>query len=134
MFSALPKGHTVLTIHSYNMQDVLKILKSTRSKPQWQKELAKNVKDNDLKEDKAGDVKLFSFQLSKAAETATLEQMQLKILQQLDFRDRLDRHNRIPVAHKETFQWIYASQSQLVNKNFKSFADWLECDDNLYWI
>jgi len=116
------------------MQDVLKILASTRSRPPWQKALAYNVKENDLRDNKQGDVRLFGIQLSKAAETAALEQMQLQILQQLDFRDRLDRHNRIPIAHKGTFQWIYASQNQLVNKNVKSFAEWLEGRDSLYWI
>lgn len=96
--------------------------------------LANKVRTDDLKDDKQEDIRLFGMELSKVAKSASQKEMQLQILQQLDFRDRLDRHNRISNAHKETFQWIYAHQAQLAKKEFKSFADWLESGDNLYWI
>jgi hypothetical protein len=114
------------------MQDVLKVLKSKKLRPQWQKDIANKAQG--LRDDQSGDIATFGFELTKAAQAASLEQMQLQILRQLDFRDRLDRHNRIPVAHAETFQWIFATQEELLKRDFKSFADWLKGDDKLYWI
>jgi len=83
------------------MQDVLKILRSKQLRPQWQKDIAEKAQG--LRDDQSGDISTVGFELTKAAQAADLEQMELQILRQLDFRDRLDRHNRIAVAHTETF-------------------------------
>lgn len=118
----------------YNMQDVLKALQPSRTRPPWQTNIANRVIDNKLTEKREGDIRQFGLYLSEVADAATIGRLRAQILHQLDFRDRNDRHGRIPRAHEETFQWIFARQSELNGKSFHSFADWLESEKNLYWI
>lgn len=109
---------------------------SRKDTPSWQRRLVKEVDENELRSNKTGDVAQFGHYLSRAALENTNGQLQLQILRQLDFPDRHDRSDRIPKAHQQTFQWIYASQPELKKRNlqFSSFAGWLESDDPLYWI
>ena len=120
----------------YNLQDVKKVLQSKHTNFAWQRKLVEDVDRNELRSDKAGDIARFGHHLSQAALIRANWQLEAQILRQLDFQDRSDRSDRISKAHQDSFQWIYASSSNLRKSNleFKSLADWLESDDSLYWI
>ena len=126
----------LILIPRYNLHDVKKVLQSQKTDFAWQRELVKDVDQNQLRDDKAGDIAQFGHHLSQAALNRANWQLEAQLLRQLDFQDRSDRSDRISRAHQDTFQWIYASRSDLQKSElqFNSFADWLEGDDNLYWI
>lgn len=55
------------------------------------------------------------------------------ILGSLDFPSILDRHEDVELAHSKTFEWIYR-ESQLRDKSWSNFVEWLQRDTGLYWI
>ena len=56
------------------------------------------------------------------------------LLTSLDYDQRLRRHEAIPGAHQETFQWIFERRKTLVNAPGIRFVDWLEAGNDLFWI
>ena len=52
------------------------------------------------------------------------------VLSSLDFPQRAQRHEDIPDAHRETFQWIFRCTETSETK----FVDWLERGEDVFWI
>jgi hypothetical protein len=50
----------------------------------------------------------------------------------LEFQGREDRHDRIPEAHQQTFEWIFRDPGS--NASWTNFSDWLQSRSQLYWI
>src|SRR5690242_3754436 len=58
------------------------------------------------------------------------------ILARLYYRQLPDRAEAIPLAFKETFEWIFSGdRSSNTQAGPQSFAEWLQRDnDSIYWI
>ena len=57
------------------------------------------------------------------------------ILSSLDFHKRRVRHDYIPAAHEETFEWIFEGSSSTGNAANDRFAKWLSSGGNgVFWI
>ncbi|KAF4632438.1 hypothetical protein G7Y89_g5698 [Cudoniella acicularis] len=59
--------------------------------------------------------------------------VQRKILNLLDFRQRRDRHEDIAEAHKKTFEWLY-QHAECYNKPWDNFLEWLQNGTGIYWV
>ena len=68
--------------------------------------------------------------LSKEERSRYLKQ---RLLQDLQFLEMPDRHERIAAAHRRTFKWIFES-SEGYKVKWTDFVNWLQNDDELYWI
>ena len=66
------------------------------------------------------------------------ERAQSQFITSLQYNGMIDRENRIATAHESTFQWIFQdnqSQDQQSHRvRWSNFREWLETDDQLYWI
>ena len=66
------------------------------------------------------------------------ERAQSQFITSLKYDGMIDRGNRIATAHESTFQWIFQdnqSQDQQSHRvRWSNFREWLETDDQLYWI
>ncbi len=61
------------------------------------------------------------------------ERCREQFLASLWFTEINSREERIADAHRETFEWIFDESSQDV-RPWDSFIQWLESDQNVYWI
>lgn len=61
------------------------------------------------------------------------DRLRRSILKSLYYLELRDRHNRISDAYEKTFQWIYGDPYP-GEKSWTHFVQWLESDENLYWI
>ncbi|KAK0106605.1 hypothetical protein ONS96_004226 [Cadophora gregata f. sp. sojae] len=55
------------------------------------------------------------------------------IIESVHFPTRTVRHDNIPEAHKQTFEWIFRDPID-DGKPWSNFAQWLETGDGIYWI
>ncbi len=66
------------------------------------------------------------------------ERAQSHFIASLEYNGMIDRQNRIATAHESTFQWIYqdnqSQDQQSHSVRWSNFRQWLETDDQLYWI
>ena len=66
------------------------------------------------------------------------ERAQSQFIASLEYNDMIDRENRIATAHESTFQWIFqddqSQDQQSHSLRWSSFREWLETDNQLYWI
>jgi hypothetical protein len=62
-----------------------------------------------------------------------LRKAQKKILNKLDFRQRMDRHEDITKAHEATFEWLYGDLESS-NTSWVNFSEWLRSGTGIYWI
>ncbi len=60
------------------------------------------------------------------------DRQKLRLLASLKFHEMTSRHDRIPRAARNTFEWIYRAPRG--DEPWSSFVDWLRGDDGLYWI
>jgi hypothetical protein len=60
------------------------------------------------------------------------DRFQRKMLSSLGFREMKSRYERIAHAHKRTFEWIFDPLPG--RQKWSNFAQWLQSDNNLYWI
>ena len=59
--------------------------------------------------------------------------VQSTLLERLRYPGMEDREERIAVAFKNTFRWIFEDQKP-EDKQWSNFKEWLESDAQLYWI
>jgi hypothetical protein len=78
-------------------------------------------------------LKNFSRDLSKQAKMEWAEALTPRIINRLRFQGIFERQARIPKAHRQTFNWIY-EPPRADGVAWSSFVQWLEEDDELYWI
>ena len=78
----------------------------------------------------------FTAELNTSAKLATEKRFCSSILAHLEFYDMPDRHDAIPIAHQDTFEWIYRAPQNGVTHPGHDFVAWLKSSDqgNLYWI
>ncbi|PMD13519.1 hypothetical protein NA56DRAFT_611964 [Hyaloscypha hepaticicola] len=57
-----------------------------------------------------------------------------RLCSQLKYRELENRYERIDEAQFKTFEWILDPDPPLKNQNWSSFVQFLEGDQNLYWI
>jgi hypothetical protein len=58
-----------------------------------------------------------------------------RLLDKLQYSDMLARHNHIPRAFKETFEWLFHEPcSDSTGITWSSFRGWLSNNSNTYWI
>lgn len=89
------------------------------------------------------DMEMFSTYFSESTEKHRDQLQQRRILEHLRFSDFASRYEQIEEAHKKTFEWIFknpcarSSSSSSQNDSSRSqigFVDWLQGDENLFWI
>jgi len=58
------------------------------------------------------------------------------ILRCLNYKEMLDRHDRITDRHRETFEWIFYENTpeHIADVSWDSFSQWLKNPSQLYWI
>ena len=75
----------------------------------------------------------FSSMISGLSEQERSRYLKQRLLQDLQFLEMPDRHERIATAHRRTFKWIFES-SEGHKVKWTDFVKWLQNDDELYWI
>jgi hypothetical protein len=70
----------------------------------------------------------FTNQLHQFVGEALESKKRVKILKSLHFKQIKERQSDIPVAHKNTFDWIFNLGSNI------TFAHWLRYSDGIYWV
>ncbi|KAF5501329.1 Vegetative incompatibility protein HET-E-1 [Colletotrichum siamense] len=121
-------------------QNLNKILAIVEPKSRWQAELAQTARrslDSGPSEGLAY-LDLVSASLSAGAKEERDKLMQRRTLESLKFADIRDRYERIPVAHRKTFEWIFSepstSPAEGRNPPWDNFHGWLTSDEVLYWV
>ncbi|KAL2006443.1 hypothetical protein VTN00DRAFT_9111 [Thermoascus crustaceus] len=78
----------------------------------------------------------FAAQFNTGAESVAEQRFRSLILAHLEFHDMRDRHESIPKAHQDTFEWIYQTPRDGSTYPWDDFAAWLRNSDqaSLYWI
>ncbi|KAK2760510.1 hypothetical protein CKAH01_16470 [Colletotrichum kahawae] len=121
-------------------QNLNKILAIVEPKSKWQAELFQTARRSldSGPSDGLAYLDLVSASLSAGAKEERDKLMQRRTLESLKFADIRDRYERIPVAHRKTFEWIFSepSTSSTEGKSppWDSFNDWLTSDEYLYWV
>ena len=78
----------------------------------------------------------FTQTLMKLAEEDTVRRATRMLLYSLDFPQRDHRYNKISIAHRNTFDWLF-ERDHSQQQPWPDFVDWLvsgEGSDSLYWI
>ncbi|KAH7074711.1 hypothetical protein BKA63DRAFT_596298 [Paraphoma chrysanthemicola] len=94
------------------------------------------IRDNDWQGSNREDVNAFSKVLEAGATQNMKRRFCRSILARLYYRQLPDRAEAIPLAFKETFEWIFSDdRSSNTQAGPQSFAEWLQRDnDSIYWI
>lgn len=79
------------------------------------------------------DLAQFSSMMSRFSQQERTEYLKRSLLQDLRFLEMPERHERIVAAHRKTFRWIFETAAGSTVK-WTNFVDWLQNDDQLYWI
>ena len=82
------------------------------------------------------DPELIAAHVSRAAFTVSRVATEHKILKSLYFEKIKDRHSKIPLAHQQTFEWIFKSTAKTSSQASSdiNFVHWLESQNGFYWI
>lgn len=79
------------------------------------------------------DVAKFSSLISGVSQEQRLRYLRGRLLRDLQFMGMPERHERIAIAHCNTFKWIFRTPTESSTK-WTNFVDWLQNNDGLYWI
>jgi len=55
-----------------------------------------------------------------------------QLLHDLEYREIDYRYENIPIAHQETFQWIFEASTH--SSRWSNFVEWIRSDGSLYWV
>ncbi len=108
----------------------------TKQLKQSYEELSDAIQRNHWQAVDKGHVALFATRLNTTVELVTEEVFSNVVLKLLDFQDLRYRHDAIPEAHRDTFNWIYRPSSQMDDHPWDDFTSWLRTSEhgNLYWV
>ncbi|KAF2491866.1 hypothetical protein BU16DRAFT_542947 [Lophium mytilinum] len=121
------------------LESVLKTLQAhIQENRQWGKDLIQIIREqytNDLNYDSS----IFSrSNLGELGLQVQADEFARHILRCLDYKERQDRHDRISDRYRETFEWIYRTDTpegtEGIGATWDNFSEWLESRSQLYWI
>ncbi|KZM21496.1 uncharacterized protein EKO05_0006186 [Ascochyta rabiei] len=99
------------------------------------KEYFKQALENHQDKKKEKNEGLWADQVSKVASEGIHYSAEQAILSRLRFVRLEDRYSTISPAHHNTLTWLFGSHGdQAQHASSTTFAQWLQSDDNLYWV
>ncbi|PMD59592.1 uncharacterized protein K444DRAFT_663675, partial [Hyaloscypha bicolor E] len=104
-------------------------LKYIEESKRWQADLINEIHRDQSSATERG----ISAAVSHPHATGREKRLEQKLIDLLYFPETSDRENRIVVAHKKTFRWIY-SDPDSGGTPWPSFTKWLQSGSGLYWI
>jgi hypothetical protein len=94
------------------------------------------VQRNDWRPSHDRDVNAFSLQMGLFTEVDIETRFQNTILRQLYFRQLPNRANDIPIAHKQTLEWLFKEKPEGYGEQVSAnLPQWLQkTDSSIYWV
>ncbi|KAK1496670.1 hypothetical protein CTAM01_08308 [Colletotrichum tamarilloi] len=74
------------------------------------------------------ELEVFSSMLSRFVEDVKHQGNILQILKSLRFAQIIERQTEIPIAHQNTFEWIFQESTNV------NFSSWLQSPNGIFWI
>jgi adenylate kinase len=108
-------------------------LEKLRESQDVQRRLVKDIEDRLLRVIQAQHDAIQSPLGSTADPPQTVfDRQKQRLLASLKFDEMAFRHDRIPKAARDTFEWVYRATES--GEAWSSFVAWLQGDDGVYWI
>ncbi|KAF2118290.1 hypothetical protein BDV96DRAFT_643543 [Lophiotrema nucula] len=133
LFTLRQKMDRIENVQSMSSADVSKqLLGVITENRRWQEDLIETMHKKEWRTNDGQGLSDFSALLS----TYTVEQrrdfFEADILRRLKFQTMNDRHERIPTAYQDTFQWVFQPRTE--TPTFDSYIEWLRGNEPIYWI
>lgn len=100
---------------------------------QWQADVISAIYQSSWKAENRDHIHRFSSKLTGMVAAEWTKELELKLINRLQFPGMSDRKARIAEAYSKTFQWIYR-HPEVGAKRWSNFKKWLESNEKLYWI
>lgn len=106
----------------------------------WQSRLIQSVQNEESLRDRALDklgnreTGIFNVLMSKHLSQQSHDAIQRQLIEQLYHSDLHDRERRVPLAHHNTFQWLFKHKEDPTSQPWASMTEWLQGNESVYWI
>jgi hypothetical protein len=101
----------------------------------WQADLIKTIHQQNWNHRDHSNIEEFSALFSTCTDIQRKKFIEADILRRLHFQTMDDRHDRIPEAYRNTFEWVFHELTTADSeRSFDNYLQWLRGPDPVYWI
>lgn len=112
-----------------------RLLGAINDNKKWQEDIIKTIHKNRWDHRDQQNVDQFSSLLSTVTDTQRKDFVEADILRRLRFQTMDDRHERIPDAYRNTFEWVFREMGNSdSNTTFDNYVNWLKSTEPIYWV